>query len=449
VQGVRVGDYELFTAVTNRKALAPTPPMGWNSFDCFGGQAREEDIRANADYMVKHLRNYGWEYVVIDIAWYAEYSDPNKTYAIESLYMDQHGRLIPSPTLYPSSVDGVGLRSLADYLHSMDMKLGIHIMRGIPQDAVKRNLPILGSTALAGDIANAQDVCPWWNGHMYGIDSSKDGAQQYYDSIVKLYSDWGVDFIKADDMSCPYHRAEIEMLRKSIDRCGREMLLSLSPGPSDIANAEHIKANSEMWRLSGDVWDLWKNVLAGFELAELWNSHRGPNNWPDLDMLPLGRLELRPAEDGAEYGFERWSRLSRDEQLTTMTLWVIFRSPLMFGGHLPANDGWTESLLTNEEVLNITKDSRNNSQLYRTEDEAVWSAEGDDCRYLALFNLSDRTASVEAALKQMQMEGRWQVRDLWCRTDLGAVSSAVTAEIAPHGSKLFRLSPIREGSEDV
>lgn len=414
--------------------------MGWNSFDCFGGQAREEDIRANADCMANHLKKYGWEYVVIDIAWYAEYSDPNKTYAIESLNMDEHGRLIPSPTLHPSSTGGQGFQPLADYIHSIGLKLGIHIMRGIPQEAVRRNLPILGSNARAADIANIGDVCPWWNGHMYGIDVAKDGAQHYYDSIVKLYADWGVDFIKADDMSGPYHEAEIEMLRGSIDRCGRDMLLSLSPGPSEIENAAHIRANAEMWRISSDVWDLWWNVLTGFGLAELWNPHRSPNNWPDLDMLPFGRLELRPAEDGAEYGFERWSRLSHDEQLTMMTLWVIFRSPLMSGGHLPANDDWALSLLTNEEVLEITKSSRNNRQLYRTEDASAWCAEGDGCRYLALFNLSDSRAIVECSFEQMQVEGCLHLRDLWTHADAGVVTSAVCAEIASHGSKLFRLT---------
>ena len=278
---------------------------------------------------------------------------------------------------------------------------------------------------------------------MYGVDPSREGSQDYYDSIVELYAEWGVDFIKADDMSNPYHAGEIELLNNAIDTCGRDIVLSLSPGPTPIDNAEHVKTHANMWRLSGDVWDKWRDVCTGFELAERWNAHREQGHWPDLDMLPFGRLELLAAEDGVGHGRERWTRLTRNEQFTMITLWIIFRSPLMIGANLPDNDAWTLSLLTNDETLAIAKNSHSNRQLYRGEDRAAWAASGTDgSHYLALFNLGPKGVPIEATFEQIGLKGRYSLRDLWLRRDLGEADSVVAAKVPSHGAKLFRLTPV-------
>ena len=183
--------------------------MGWNSFDCFGGRAREEHIEANADYIAQHLKQHGWEYVVVDIAWYVEYDKSLLAHAISCLTYDAYSRLVPSTSAFPSSGGGKGFKPLADYVHGKGLKFGIHIMRGIPKVAADQNMPILGTRVKAGAIADKENLCPWWE-HMYGVAPSKDGAQQYYNSILELYAQWGVDFIKADDMSRPFHKGEID-----------------------------------------------------------------------------------------------------------------------------------------------------------------------------------------------------------------------------------------------
>ncbi|MDO8585461.1 MAG: glycoside hydrolase family 27 protein [Armatimonadota bacterium] len=416
--------------MNGNRMLCDTPPMGWNSFDCFGGKVTEADVKANADYMAEHLKSHGWEYIVVDIAWYADCDIPNP------LHMDEYGRLIPAPRMFPSSAGGKGFEPLADYIHDKGLKFGIHIMRGIPKIAIEKNAPILASKARAADIANKESLCGWWE-HMYGVDPAKNGAQAYYDSLVELYAGWGVDFIKADDISKPYSAGEIELLNNAITKCGRNIVLSLSPGPTRLEDAPHVTTHANMWRLSGDLWDNWQQLLASFKFCEEWNAHRSPGHWPDLDMLPLGRLEVVAARESSE---ERWSRLTRDEQITMITLWVIFRSPLMIGGHLPANDDWTLSLFTNDEVLDVLKRSDSNRQLYLTEDKAAWAASGPDgSTYLALFNLKDHLATVEAAFEPVGLIGTCKARDLWLHKDLGPKDSTVSFELPPHGAKLLRL----------
>ena len=428
-------------------ALASTPPMGWTSYDCFGGKASEADVKANVDYQAEHMLKYGWEYVVIDIAWYAEYASPRPAYPIKYLNMDEYGRVIPSPSLYPSSIDGKGFKPLADYIHSKGQKLGIHIMRGIPRAAVEKNLPIFGTNYHAADIADTSSTCPWWE-WMWGIDASKPGAQEYYDSIMKLYAEWGVDFIKADDTSFPCREEggcyadDIRMISTAIDNCGRDMVLSLSPGPAPLADVEIIKKYAHTWRLSADLWDRWSDVYKNFEYCEQWNEHRSIGHWPDLDMIPIGKLEIYPGEDFPDH-IERMTRLTHDEQLTMMTLWYFFRSLLMVGANLPENDEWTLSLLNNEEVIHIVHNSHSTRQLYRVDDHVAWAAADDDGNtFLALFNLTEETAEMGATLEQMGLKGTYKLRDLWQRQDLGTVDSAVSAEIPPHGVKLFKLSPM-------
>src|ERR1700689_3934275 len=174
--------------------LAHTPPMGWNSWDSYGRTLTEEQFEASARWMAKHLKQFGWEYMVIDEGWYIPNpgSDP-KGY---KFLLSEDGRFLPVPFRFPSAANNAGFKPVADYIHSLGLKFGIHIIRGIPRDAVARNLPIADSPFHAQDAADQSDTCPW-NGYNYGVKNSEAG-QAYYDSIVKLYASWQVDFIKAD-----------------------------------------------------------------------------------------------------------------------------------------------------------------------------------------------------------------------------------------------------------
>lgn len=371
----------------NFKTFALTPPMGWNSWDCYGPTVTEQEVKENAEYMAANLKSFGWEYIIVDIRWYIE-NDKAHGYNEKDakIVMDEYGRFLPAQNRFPSSGSGKGFTSLAAYIHSKGLKFGIHIMRGIPKLAVERNTKILGSTASAKDIYNTTQLCTWL-GDMYTVDATKNGAQEYYNSLFALYASWGVDLIKVDDLSRPYHTDEIEMIRKAIDGCGRPIVLSTSPGETPIEQGAHVGDHANMWRIIDDFWDNWAQLNEHFTLFEKWNRYMGPGNWPDGDMLPLGKIGIR-----AERGDPRMSLLTKDEQYTLMSLFLICRSPLMFGGNLPDNDAFTTSLITNDEALDVLKQSKNNKLLFHEGGKIAWTA--DDTRtgdkYLALFFASDQ-----------------------------------------------------------
>jgi hypothetical protein len=351
--------------------------------------------------------------------------------------MEEYGRLMPATNRFPSAAGGAGFKPLADAIHELGLLFGIHVMRGIPRQAVEQNLPVLNSAYRAADIADTNSVCPW-NTDMFGLDMRKRGARDYIDSIIQLYAGWGVDFIKADNMLDPYHAEEIEGYSRAIRRSGRNIVFSLSPGVDvDLANAAHLKQHAEMWRISADFWDRWEDLKAQFDLCEKWASHGGAGHWPDADMLPLGHIGIR-----AERGADRESLLTSDEQITLMTLWSIFRSPLMFGGDLPSSSAETIALLTNPEVLEVNQSSRCNRLLARDGDIILWTAQAAEQGgyYVAVFNTGDMPREAEIVLSTLEIESNCRVRDLWKREDLGIFDQDIKAFLRPHGAILYRLT---------
>lgn len=367
---------------------AQTPPMGWNSFDCHGSSVTESQVIANAEKMVTlGMMEKGWEYCVVDIRWY---TDDNGGYYNQSgtqVYtLDEYGRYLPDAGRFPSSVDGNGFKALADQLHEMGLKFGIHVMRGVPRKAVEQKCPILGTDGITCDlIANEDSLCVWLSDNLT-VDCTKDGAQEYYNSIIDLYAQWGVDFIKVDDLSRPYHDGEIAMIRSAIDQCGRPIVLSMSPGQTPLTKAESCQQNANMWRMMDDFWDRWSDMQQEFQLCEKWNEYRTDGCWPDCDMLPLGRLDMGSSDTGG-----RWTKFTHDEQQTMMTLWSIFRSPLMMGGDLRFNDDWTNSLLLNGDMIYVNQHSTNNRLVSNDGTRIIWAADDpySDAKYVALFNAGD------------------------------------------------------------
>jgi len=425
---------------------AETPPMGWNSYDCYGYAVYEHQVRENADFMHTYLQPYGWEYVVVDFCWYTPdvgtASPPNQD---SSFYphsnFDAYGRLLPDPRRFPSSAGGAGFKPLADYVHNLGLKFGIHLMRGIPREVVAANLPVKGTPYTASEIADTSNTCSWYN-LMYGLKMSHPGAQAYLDSLFELYASWDVDFVKVDDLSVPYHASEIEGYRTAIDHCGRAVVFSTSPGPTPFVNAGHVSANANMWRLLSDLWDNWSQVDAAFGQVLLWKDYYAPGHWPDLDMLPMGVL--------AKYGpvgNERYSNLTEDECYTLMSLWCITRSPLMFGGNLPENTAFTTSLLTNPEVIAVNQSSTNNRPVY-TDRSVVWTADAVNSsneKYIALFNRTSAGMTVQVALADIGVK-RCSVRDLWTHSELGEVQDTLSAAVNPHGAKLYKLTAAETAS---
>ena len=414
--------------------------MGWNSWDCYGPTVTEAEVKANVDYMAKNLKKAGWEYIVVDIRWYVGNDKSHGYNQTDPDYvLDEYGRFQPAVNRFPSAANGKGFKPLADYIHKKGLKFGIHIMRGIPVLAVKKNTPILGSKPTANQIYTTELQCQWLK-DMYGV-ADKPGAQEYYNSLFNLYASWGLDFVKVDDLSRPYHTGEVEMIRKAIDQSGRKIVLSTSPGETPLADAEHVAEHANMWRTVDDFWDNWKMLKDHFDVFERWNPYRKPGAWPDGDMLPLGRIGIR-----AERGDNRMSAFTKDEQYTLMTLWTIFRSPLMFGGDLPSNDAFTLSLINNREVLNVLKNSINNKQLFKTEQAVAWIADdpktGD--KFLAVFNPTNQSgaAKIPVALKQLGVTSSCKIRDLWSHKDFGKFTGEFAPQINSHGAGLYRISKL-------
>jgi len=417
--------------------LAPTPPMGWNSWDSYGTTVREHEAKANADAMAAKLKPFGWQYIVVDIQWYEPNAQAHGYRPNAKLSMDEHGRLIPAVNRFPSAKDGQGFKPLADYIHNKGLKFGIHILRGIPRQAVAENSPISGTSIHAGDIADKNSLCRW-NTDMYGVDMTKPGAQAYYDSIVAQYAKWGVDFIKADDMSSPYHKVEIEGLHKAILHSGRPIVLSLSPGPAPLTEVASLRDNAQMWRIEDDLWDNWKSVKNMNARIETWSKLVEPGHWPDADMLPLGHIGLR-----AERGNDRLSLLTQDEQRTLMTLWSIARSPLMFGGDLPTLDPFTTRLLTNGAVLSVNQHSTENHIAYSQGNLRVWTARSTGAnhrKYIAIFNLGDTPVDQHLSWQQIGWKNpAGVIKELWANKEVPG-SAGLNIQLAPHASAIYSVS---------
>ncbi len=438
------GDNASAGRADNATMLAKTPPMGWNSWDGYGTTINEEQFKANAKWFAEHLKKFGWEYVTIDMEWFvtnptAEGNSKTSLYALDS-----NGRYIPAENRFPSSEGGRGFGSIADYVHSLGLKFGIHILRGIPKKAVEGNLQIVRSSFHAKDAADTSETCPW-NFDNYGIDAAKPGAQAYYDSIAALYARWGVDLIKVDCISSrPYRGDEIRMLSTALAKTGRPIALSLSPGAAPLEKIDEMRQYAQMWRISDDIWDLWHSEVPypqglGDQFANVlkWAGKSRPGGWPDADMLPLGYLGPAPG-----WGKPRKTQLSRNEQQTLMTLWAIFPSPLMIGGDLTATDSWTEALLTNPEVIAVDQHSTENHPVVATEKIVVWYAKAADGKsfYAAAFNRGDTTADLQYSWRELGLSGgEYAMRDLWERKDEGKAKS-FSAKLLPHACVLYRLT---------
>ncbi len=429
--------------------------MGWNSWDCFGAGVWQDDVIANADYMDKNLKAHGWNIITIDIQWYEPLAHTESYREGAWLMTDANGRLHPAPNRFPLTKDTGSFKPIADYLHAKGLKFGLHLMRGIPRQAVDRdNAPILGTNFHAQDIADKQNLCPW-NHDMYGVDMSKPGAQEYYNSVFKQMAAWNLDFVKVDDLSG--HDAEIEAIRKAIDNCGRPIVFSISPRGSSNLN---VATNANMWRISNDFWDNWTSLYNQFNLTNDGTPFRGPGHWPDADMIPFGHIKVWKSPDNK-------SAFTRDEQYTLMSLWSIARSPLIIGADMPQNDDFTLKILTNDEVLAVNQHSTNNKQLFNRNNQIAWVADVPDStdKYVAIFNASPAPAPtrgrgrgpaasappstpastapvpISVTLAELGFKGAVSVRDLWAHQDLGKTTDAITATVNSHGAVLYRVSP--------
>jgi alpha-galactosidase len=449
--------------------VAQTPPMGWNSWDSYGLTITERQFRDNVRVLKSKLAPFGYNYAVIDEGWYFE--NPQDREKPETLHyaLDSHGRYVPVPARFPSAgrskpvafttpqtaklaatVEETSFVALGRWVHAQGLKFGIHIIRGIPRASVERNMPIDGSDFHAQDAADTSDACPW-DPTSWGVKENAAG-QAWYDSLMRQYAAWGVDLLKVDCIGDhPYKVDEIRMIRRAIDKAGRPMVLSVSPGPMDLAHADEAAKLANMWRISDDEWDVWstsnekkwpQGVKDQFPRLAAWAKYAKPGTWPDADMLAIG--ELRPAPG---WDKPRYTRLSEDERKTLITLWAMSRSPLIVGANLTLLDETTLKLLTNKDVIAIdqtaTKSEEDLKMLNKNygTDAVSWRAELPDGRVaLAFFNLGEKLIKEsyhDGDLGNPQPFTR-SVRDVWAQKELG-VQSSLSMTVPPHGCVLYLL----------
>ncbi len=455
----RAGEYE-FTALAKNAAgesqvkiklvagdtLALTPPLGWNSYDNFGDAVTEAETMANAEWLKQHLQPFGWDTVVVDFRWYDSLADGMRVQSPEGVTLDEFGRCVPATNRFPSATGGAGFKPLADRLHALGLKFGIHIMRGIPRRAVEQNLPIAGSSFTAAQAplpeSDTNRTCVW-NRDMFGVDATTEAGRAWYASLAQQYAAWGVDYIKCDDIADLfrgrfYDGDEIEALSTALRRTDHSIILSLSPGPSPVACSAHLRQFANLWRISNDFWDNWQSLNHNFDLFAGWSGNGAPGHWPDGDMIPFGRIcqrncDVRP---------DRWTRFTREEELMLVSLWALAPSPLMLGMNLPDNDDWTTAILSNPEVLAVDQDPPGRPARRLTADGSVaemWVKELADGSYaVGFFNRSEASVPVAYRWHYLGFSAAPAVRDLWLRQDLGR-QDHFSAELPAHGCALLKV----------
>jgi hypothetical protein len=441
-----VGKAEATLRIVVGDTLVLTPPMGWNSYDAFGDSVTEAEVLTNAAWLKEHLQPYGWDTVVVDFRWYDAKADGVRGQNPEAVTIDEFGRCIPPPNRFPSSADGMGFKPLADRLHAMGLKFGIHIMRGIPRKAVQANTPIAGSSFKASQASlpegDVNRTCRW-NRDMYGVDADTSAGKAWYASIAKQYAEWDVDYIKCDDIACLeqgrfYGAPEIEVLSRSLRGSGRSIVLSLSPGPAPVNCSPHLKQFAHLWRISGDFWDNWRALDRNFDLFAGWLPDTGPGHWADGDMIPFGHICQR----NCDVKPNRWTRFTPDEQLTLMSLWALVPSPLMLGMNLPDNDPWTAAILSNPEVLAVNQDELGLTarRMFGPPVPAeTWvKTLADGSWAVGFFNRTNQTVKVDVPWRHIGYLSAPQVRDLWLHRDLGR-QERFTSELAAHACVLLRV----------
>jgi hypothetical protein len=465
------------SAQTAPAVVAATPPMGWNSWDSYGLTITEDQFRANTKIVAETLKPAGYNYAVIDEGWFFFNPEARPNPATLHYAIDANGRYIPVLARFPSAkwldedvrgfpqepaapapiadpklsatIGHTSFKPLADWVHSQGLKFGIHIVRGIPRASVERNLPIASSAFQAADAADTTDACPW-DPTNWGVKNNAAG-QAWYDSLLTQYAAWGVDYLKVDCISShPYKADEIHMIRKAIDKAGRPMVLSLSPGPTSLDNAAEVGQLAQMWRISDDFWDYWasphpgkdypQSILGQFVKTAAWAQYAKPGNWPDADMLPLGHIGPVPGE-----GKERDTRLTPAEQQTLMTLWAMARSPLILGANLTKLDDATERLITNKDVLRVDQTATRSGQVMHSGNVIAWTADlppdsPDGSTALALFNVGDTQMVVDTSFAAFNIdEGTYHVKDAWTGKNLGKLKSIPNLTLEPHACILYLL----------
>ncbi len=427
--------------------LAQTPPMGWNSFDSYGVYLHEDAAFANLEAMADKLKPHGYEYFVIDNGWFGEYTLQEGTiFSAEKhahdIRINEYGHFLPSEVYFPG-----GLKPIADRCHELGLKFGVHLMRGIPRKAYELDLPIKGTKYTARDIANTdpEENCVWCD-YCYAVDMTKPGAQEWYDGLIQYIADMGVDMIKYDDI-VP-HPDEVEAVAKAIQKIGRPMLLSLSPGGTVDPEAIDFFRLGNMLRVTPDVWDEQKYIDLCFDAWRKWEGKEQPGFWIDMDMIPFGQLQLMspPSVDGAKTvmdkgdvalagkGVHRQCQLTKPQMKTFITMRAMAASPLMMGGDLPSLDEFSLMLITDPEMLACNQNGVMGSLMMDQDGFETWKVNKRGTEHegwIAVFNLRAKKSKFDISPERMGLDSEsYGLMEVWSDD---AKPFGRTTTLNPHG----------------
>lgn len=438
----------LFLPAQAIKAPVPVPPMGWNSYYCWNYAVTEKQFMDNVHYLA-NLKKYGWQYCIVDFIWWipqmgAFAGSQNGNWNLGN--MDENGRFWPDTTRFPSAIGHKGFKPLSDSCHALGMKFGIHLMRGVPKMAVRRNCPILNSTYTCTDAADQNSTCPWLD-WMYGTQNTAAG-QAYLSSVVQLANDWGVDYLKIDDLSAAmYHGPEVVMYANAIGSASREIVFSTSPGPTPLSDSGHVSKYANMWRLVNDLWDTWGQLTNAYDVAESWRKasvNWGHGCWPDVDMLPFGHLALYGPVGNPRYSL---STYAKGEHRLMFLLWCINNGPLMWGGNLPDNktDPFYDSLMTNSDALFINQHGIKARVLKaQSTGTPIWTATHptDTTTKFVLFgntSNSQQTISINLTSIGFSATQSVPVKNVWTGATLSNFTGTFAQTIPSHDAALYVL----------
>jgi len=385
--------------VGNRIAL--TPPMGWNSWNCFAAAVSDEKIRKAADAMKSSgLINHGWTYINIDDYWQTKPDEKNDTSLIGPA-RDPAGRILPNKR-FPD------MKALADYVHALGLKIGLYSSPG----------PLTCGGCV--------------------------GSWQHESIDAQTYAAWGFDYLKYD--WCSYSQVSgggdlknlmrpYLLMTESLRAQKRDIVHSLCQYGMGNVSTWGDKAGGQCWRTTGDITDTWDSMSKIADSQDGLELFAGPGNWNDPDMLIVGMVG---------WGHLHPTRLTPNEQYTHMSLWCLLSAPLLIGCDMTQLDAFTLNLLANDEVLEVNQDplGRQAARVQRDDSQEIWAKKlSDGSVAVGLFNRSYLTGSVTLAFKSLGLTGKQRLRDLWRQKEIGTASDSFTAEIHGHGVLLLRLYP--------
>ncbi|HTJ79435.1 MAG TPA: NPCBM/NEW2 domain-containing protein [Rariglobus sp.] len=415
----RAGEYPVTLKATNKLGsaekhfrivvgdeIALTPPMGWNSWNCWGAQVDQEKVLSSARALVKAgLDQHGWTYINIDDAWQGKRGGP-------------YNAIQPDEKRFPD------IKAFCDEVHALGLKTGIYSTPWTISYAGR-----IGSTSENPD--GTKPIIP----HEWKRNNTLPwaiGRYSFAASDAKQWAEWGIDYLKYDWN--PNQLPETQEMYDALRKSGRDIAFSLS-NSMPFSNISDLSKVSSCWRITGDIVDTWGSMsFNGFQ-QDRWAPFQKPGHYNDPDMLVVGQVG---------WGKPHPTRLTPDEQYTHISLWSLLSAPLLLGCDLVQLDDFTIGLLTNDEVLAVDQDSlcRQATCVSKDGNTCVYAKKLEDGSWaVGLFNRGLFPKTVTVKLSDLQLSGAQRVRDLWRQKDIGSFEKEFSSPVAPHGVVLIRISP--------